>query len=819
MDTLLADLRYALRTLARSPGLTVAAVVTLALGIGANATMFGIVDRLFFQAPPYVRDPGSVVRLYVTQDRPPFGLRTNTVTPYPKYADLRDHARGFASLAAYGPVTMSLGRGTDAQKVRASAVTASFFPLLGVRPALGRFFSTDEDRESGGEHVVVLTHDFWRRHFAADSSVIGRTIPLGKNVYTVVGVAPVRFTGAGFEPVDVWVPVSAAPSEGASPLACSGCYWLTTLGRLRPGVTAAQAASEATAIYRSGSAAAPGDSAGTVILGPIQEARGPNASANARLSLWLGVVAAIVLLIACANVANLLLARAVQRQREVAIRLALGAGRARLVRQLLTESLLLSALGGGAAVLLTLWSGPVLAAYLLPFGTAAANDLRALVFIAAVVLLTGMLVGVIPAAQASAPDLTAALKSGVREGTFRRSRTRAVLLVSQVALTLVLLVGAGLFIRSLRNVAAIPLGFDADCLLSASVDLRQLGYKNPGINGLYERMRERVVRLQGVAGASVAVGSPFAVSLAIDLEVPGVADSVLQSKEGGPYIQVVSPDYFATLGTAVRRGRGFTPADGPGAPRVTVVNETMAHRLWPAEDPLTKCLKIGVKEFRKKIVPCSAVVGVVEDVRRNQLTEGPTMQYYVPLDQTDSTFFLPVTALLVRTVGPSDAMVAPVRREIQAVSADLPFANVQPIKQLFDWQLKPWRLGAAVLTLFGALALVLAAVGLYGVLAYVVTQRTQELGVRIALGAARHDVLALVVRQGLLVAEIGIVLGAGAALLSGRVVASLLYGISPTNVAVLGGAAGVLFAVAFVASYLPARRATRVDPMVALRYE
>ena len=813
-----ADLRYALRTLLRSPGLTIAAVVTLGLGIGANATMFGIVDRLCFQAPPQVLDPGRVVRVYVTQGTPPFGPFTGVVANYPKYADLRDHANGFASLAAFSSASMSLGRGSDAQQVTAGVTTASLFSMLGVRPALGRFFSGDEDLEGRGAHVAVLGEEFWRRHFGADSSVLGKTLPLARGLYTVVGVAPAGFTGVDWQAVDVWVPISTAAPELGHDLACKGCYWLTTVGRLRPGVTAAQVASEATVVYRHGGVSEPRDSTATVTLGPIQAARGPNLSTNAKLSLWLCAVAAIVLLIACANVANLLLARSVQRRREVAIRLALGATRTRLVRQLFTESLVLAALGGGGALLVLLWSGPVLGAYLLPEG---ANGIplnsSALIFTAGAVLLTAMLAGMLPAIQASTPDLTDALKSGTREGTFQRSTARSALLVSQVALTLVLLVGAGLFISSLRNVVAIPLGFDADRLLAASVALQQLGYKKPDVNAVYERMRERVQRLPGVASASLAIGSPFWTSLAVSLEIPGIDDSLLRSKEGGPYIGVVTPDYFATLGAQVGRGRGFTALDGRGAPPVAVVNEAMARRLWPAESPLGKCIRIGGSP--KKAAPCSAIVGVVEEVRRNTITEGPTMQYYVPFAQTDTTFFLPVTALLVRTVGPSDAMVGAVRREIQAVSPDLPYANVSPMKQLFAWQLRPWRLGSALFGLFGALALLLAAVGLYGVLVYVVSQRTQEMGIRIALGARQRDVLALVVRQGLVVALIGIAVGAVTALVAGRALASLLYGVSPSNVPVLGLAASVLLAVAFVASYLPARRATRVDPMVALRYE
>src|SRR3989442_1274960 len=588
-----ADLRYALRTLLRSPGLTIAAVVTLGLGIGANATMFGIVDRLCFQAPPQVLDPGRVVRVYVTQGTPPFGPFTGVVANYPKYADLRDHANGFASLAAFSSASMSLGRGSDAQQVTAGVTTASLFSMLGVRPALGRFFSGDEDLEGRGAHVAVLGEEFWRRHFGADSSVLGKTLPLARGLYTVVGVAPAGFTGVDWQAVDVWVPISTAAPELGHDLACKGCYWLTTVGRLRPGVTAAQVASQATGVYRHGGGSEPRDSTATVTLGPIQAARGPNLSTNAKLSLWLCAVAAIVLLIACANVANLLLARSVQRRREVAIRLALGAGRGRLIRQLYTESAVLAACGGAAAVLVAVWVGPRLRAALLHDATIArVLDLRVFAFTAGAALVTALLAGLGPALHAGVPDLSSALKSGPREGGVQRSVTMSGLLVAQVALTMVLLTGAGLFLTSLRHVQGLRLGFDADHLIVAGGDFGALGYKTTDVNGLYERMRERVARLPGVAGTSLSIGSPFGSVSMFRVAVPGV-DSLPNTPTGGLFVAGVTPDYFQTMGSAVRRGRVFTDADNAGGQRVVVVNETMARLVWPGQDPIGKCMNIG----------------------------------------------------------------------------------------------------------------------------------------------------------------------------------------------------------------------------------
>ncbi len=810
------DLRYALRTLARSPGLSLAAVLTLGLGIGANTAMFGVVDRLFFRPPAHVVDPDRVVRLYVTTMTPSWGTNTSPIGTYPRYADLRNHARSFAAVAAYGRGRFSLGLGPQAEPVTGRLVTASFFSVLGVRPELGRFFGADEDSVGRAAHVAVLSREFWVRRFGSDRAVLGKTLQLGRNVYTVIGVTPQGFTGIDLEVPDLWLPLTAAAPEVMGPASLGPrFFWLSgVVARLRPRVNPEQAAAEATAIYRSEFVQS-GDSTGIVSLGSVHEAIGPLAGRDAKLSVWLSAMCAIVLLIACANVANLLLARAVQRKREIAIRLALGASRGRLTRQLLADSVVLGVLGGVAALLITLWVGPVLSASLLSDSTTTPGlDTRVLLFATVAVLVTTMLAGFAPAYHASAPDLSSALKSGEREGTFQRSRLRTGLLVGQVALTLVLLAGAGLFVSSLRHVQGLRLGFDADRLIVASVDLQRLGYKRAAANALYEDMRERVKRLPGVSGASLAVGHPFGWAFVVTLFVPGL-DSLPRAPSGGPYFEAVTPDYFRTMGAAVRRGRSLVPTDIAGAQRVAVVNETMARRYWPGQDPLGKCLKII-----SPAAPCTEVVGVIEDARLHQVTdEGGAIQYFIPLAQADSVTSSPVTALLVRTNGPADALVGAVRRTIQETAADLPYPSIDPMPRLFASQLRPWRLGSILLSLFGALGLVLAAIGLYGVLSYVVSQRTQEMGIRIALGAGRREILGLVMGQALRVTGWGLVLGAAGALAVGRAIASLLYGVKPHDPLVLSLVMVILGAVAAVASYLPARRATNVDPMVALRYE
>jgi len=471
-------------------------------------------------------------------------------------------------------------------------------------------------------------------------------------------------------------------------------------------------------------------------------------------------------------------------------------------------------LGGCAALLVTIWVGPVLRAALLPDAAAGAVlDTRILLFTSLVVGATTVLAGSAPAYEASARDLSSALKSGEREGTFPRSATRTAMMVGQVALTLVLLTGAGLFVSSLRHVQGLRLGFDSDRLIVASFDLRVLGYKRAEINALYQQMRDRVKALPGVSGASLAIGDPFRNFYAVSLDVPGL-DSLQRVKTRGPYVAAVTPEYFRTMGTSVRRGRAFTATDIPGAQRVAVVNETMARLFWPGDDPVGKCLKIG-----GRMSPCTEVIGVVEDTRQGRVTDDMLVQYFIPLAQADSVMKGPVTALLVRTEGQGEALVPAVRREVQATSAELPYPIVDPMPRLFAWQLRPWRLGSALLSLFGALGLLLAAIGLYGVLSYVVSQRTQEMGVRIALGAGRREILELVMGQALRVLVWGVALGVAGALAAGRAIASLLYGVTPHDPLVLSVVIVILGAVAAVASYLPARRATRVDPMVALRYE
>src|SRR5205809_411238 len=705
------DLRYALRTFARTPALIAAAVACLALGIGANATIFGVVDTLLFRPPPHVQDPERVVRLYFRRHYPAFGTNTSSITGYPLYTLIRQSARSFDALAAYTySQSASLGRGVDARRVHLVLASASYFPLLGVRPALGRFYSADEDR-LGGPAVVVLGYGFWRAAFQGDPGILARQLQLGRSSYTVVGVAPERFTGVNLENVDAWVPLTASTPELMGPGSLNrGSYFLQIIGRLGPGGSE-RGEREATLAFRAEDVYSRGDSNAVALLGPVQHARGPEMSQNARVSLWLSAVSVIVLLVACANVANLLLARALQRQREIAVRLALGAARLRLARQLVTESVLLALAGGVAALLVSLWAGPVIRAFLLPDipAVASAVDGRVLLFTGGVALLTGFLAGCVPALQVGRADLTPALKAGAREGRYRRSRLRSALLVGQVALTVTLIVGAGLFVRSLRNVQGQDFGFDPTHTLLATMDLRAAGYRPVEINQLNLQMLARLQVLPGVEAAAATIGHPFGWATGCSVSVPG-RDSIPQLKAGGPYCQRVTPGYFAAMG-------------------------------------------------------------------------------------------------------------APVHGAMQQTAANLPYAAVTPLADLVAPSIRPWRLGTTMFGLFAGLALVLAAVGLYSVLSYTVGQRSHEIGIRMAMGARRGNVLGLMVGQGVKIAALGAGIGAVVALAGGRVLSSLLYGVSPRDPLVLLGAALIPVVVAAVASYLPARRAAKVDPVLALRYE
>ncbi|HWG53474.1 MAG TPA: ADOP family duplicated permease [Gemmatimonadaceae bacterium] len=815
------DLRYALRSLARRPGLTISAIVCLALGIGANATMFGIVDTLMLKPPAHVGDPDQVARIEFSQPASAMGGGgAFSTTGYGTYEALRDHVNAFANVAAYSAMTTTLGRGDGARSIDVVLVTSSFFPTLRTRPAFGRFFAPDEERDEGTK-TVVLSYELWKRQFNGDSSVLGRTVDVGLQQYTVIGVAPPQFTGIELKKVDAWLPIGAATTmftRGA--LSHDNNYWLETFARFRDGASRIVAAAQGTAAF-SGEHADDQYLKGTrVTFAPLEVGRAPSPGSNVKVALWLAAVSTLVLLIACANVANLLLARAASRSREIALRLCLGSGRWRLARQLLIEGLLLAAAGTAAALLLTIWSSAFVRGVLIPdvplLGHAIST--RVLAFATVAALITGALCGLAPAAFAARTDLNSVLK-GMVFGTGRgRFMVHRVLVGGQVALTLVLLAGAGLFVRSLRNARNVPLGMDVDHVLYANVDFRAAGVAAANANAIYVRMLEQVRRVPGVLAASVSEGAPFRNASGMWVVVPGVPESIPHPGSSSPMGFSVGPGYFDATGTQVVSGRPFTGADYDAAAHVVIINQAIAQRYWPRGNPVGTCVHLDDPAN----TTCVTVVGVVANAPLFKVTLKPSEQVFVPLRvQPDSAKGRShaVNFMEIRTAGDPAAAIPAIRRAMESADPDTPFPIIQPLRQILDPQYLPWKLGASMFSAFGLLALLLAAVGLYGVLAYAVMQQTRDLGIRAALGAQPEQLMRGVMLSGLTTTMIGVVLGIVAALAGGKAIAALLNGVSPRDPAVLAGAALVLLIVALAASYFPARRATRVDPMDALRAE
>jgi len=822
LDALGQDIRYVLRAIRHSPGFSVMVVATLGIAIGANGAMFGIIDRLMLRGPAHVVDPDRVVRLYVTQ-RNGNEESTESIAGFITYAHLRDNARSFEDLAVYSATDATVGVGADAHRVTLGRVSASFFPLLGVRPILGRFFGPSEDHPPRGENVVVLDEGYWRRSFGGDVGVLGRTTVIGGVTYTIIGVAPQGFTGAELERRDGWVPISL-PYWGPGPdwPTAWDASWLQIIGRLAPGITVEQASTDATAAHRRAFDGPGNDPMRTASLSaaPLRFNRAGKEQAVTRVSRWLVAVTAIVLLIACANVANLSLARATRRRREVAVRLALGIGRGRLIRLLMAESVVLGLLGGMAGLAVAFAGGRLVRGILLPnvAWTDVTVDLRVLLVTALTGCATGVLVGLAPALRGTRLDLTSALKAGVREGGARRNRTRSILAVTQAALSAALLVGAGLFLTSLRKVYALRLGIEPDKVLTVSFDWPPLGDMPTELkdrerlrrNELYDAALARVRPMPGVEHAAVVVGTPFQSSMTIALRVPG-RDTLPRLPGGGPYVRAISDDYFATAGTRLLRGRAFTHADVTGGEHVALVNETMARTLWPNRDPIGECLVMDT-------MPCSRVVGVAEDARRFGLHEDPAMQYYIPLGEERALGF-GGRQMFVRPRGSVATLRESLRAELARLDPSIGFVNVALLQDSLDPQIRPWRLGANMFAVFGGLALLVAAIGLYSVIAYLVAQRTHELGVRIALGAEQGNIVWLIGRHGVGLAAVGVAIGMVLSLNAGRWIEPLLFDTSPRNPVVFISVAVVLLVVGVLASVVPAWRAARLDPSEALRID
>jgi putative ABC transport system permease protein len=820
------DLRYVIRGIRNRPAFATALVLTLALGIGANAAMFSVVDRLLFRPPPMLQDPGLTHRVYLTRSYRGEEFHSSGVQ-YARYVDLTRDTHSFARTAEITNPRLAIGVGTDARQMQVGVVSASFFGFFNAPPALGRYFTPAEDTPPTGARVAVLSYGYWRTAYGGDRGALAQTLRIGATTYTIIGVAPQGFVGLWpDQPPAVYLPITTYGAEIGANLGLAGEEWWSTyhwtwarmIAERKPGVSIEEANADLTAAFvKSYTAQASVDRGMTplAVARPYARAesilteRGPNQSSTAKVATWIAGVAAIVWLIACANVANLLLARALSRRREIAVRLALGVSRARLVAQLLTESVFLAALGGIAGVLVAQVGGAVLRAELLPRTTAAGvwTDPRTLLFAGLAALVAGLLTGLAPVFQTRHASLTDDLKAGVREGTVHRSRLRVGLLVFQGALSVVLLVGAGLFVRSLHNVREVPLGYDADRVLAVDLQMRGVKLDSAANVTLRDRLLREAQAIPGVTHAARRLTMPFWMTWSTDLHVAGI-DSVQRLGEFD--LNAVSPDYFATMGTRILRGRGITEQDVAGAQDVMVVSQAMAKVLWPSGDAVGQCVRVGADT-----APCTSVVGIAENIKSQHLTNEGGYFYYLSSAQANPD----MGGLFVRTAERGGASVETVRRRLQTLMPGAAYVTVTPLSDVLGRQTQSWRLGATLFTIFGALALVLAAVGLYSVIAYSVAQRTHELGVRVALGAEVRDLVRLVLRQGVGLALVGVVLGGGVAFVVSRWVRPLLFDVSPHDPIVFGGVAAVLLGVAAIASLIPARRAGRVDPMQALRSE
>src|SRR6266850_37539 len=821
METLMQDVRYGLRMLLRNPGFTVVAVLSLALGIGANTTIFTLVNTVLLNPIP-VRDPQTLVSMFTTDEKNKNNVFNFFGVSNPNYKDYRDQNRSFVEMAAYGGVPINLSGGGEPEQINGNIVSGNFFSLLGVQPALGRSFLPEEDKVDGAHPVTLLSDKLWKRRFASDASIVGKPITLNGQAYTVVGVAPPGFQGVNtLGGPDLWVPV-AMHGQILSGIFAENyeerrALIFNVIARLKPGVTMSQAEGELRTIATRLEKEYPTPNGGrSVTLLPLSQTTvNPNIR---RVFVVAGgllmTIVGIVLLIACANVANLLLARATARRKEIAIRLSMGAGRIRLVRQLMTESVVLALLGGAAGLLVAFWARDLLLASRPPqffIGQIDLNlDARVLLFTLRVSLLTGIVFGVVPALQASRPDLVVELKerTGQPGHSGRRVNLRNILVVAQVALSFVSLIGAGLFLRSLRNTERIDPGFDAKNLLTVQFDVGAQGFDRVRGEEYHRRVLETVRAIPGVRSAALSANLPMGGGFGRTVYPEGQEAS---TGAAGQFTNAneISVGYFDTVGISLLRGRDINDMDREGAPRVVVINDAMAKQFWKGQDALGKRFKFfGDTEYRQ-------VVGVVENTKVFTLGEDPQPQAYIPVLQ----LFNPAMTLNVRARTDGSTLLPGVRREVQALQPTMPLTNVQTAEDLIAQVLWAPRMGAALLGIFGLIALTLAAIGIYGVMSYSVNQRTVEFGLRMALGARPADVLGLVLRQGMLLVACGLLIGILTSLAASRLVGTLLVGMSATDPMTFGLISLLLAAVAALAGYVPARRATRVDPMVALRYE
>ena len=813
-DALRQDARYAARRLLREPAITAFIVGTLALGIGINVTAFSVVDRVLLRGPQHVREPERLVRLYSRVDQPPAGPRTMPWLPHTAFTTLRAGMRTIEAMGAYRVDQTMVGSGGNSEMRPVARASSDFFTMLGVRPVRGRFFGAGED----AAQVALLGEAFWRTSLGADPDIIGKAIRIDDQPYTVIGIAPAGFTGVGLSRVDAWTPISPAMRNSQN---------MHLVARLRPGVEPAAVAADIATLRIQVEETLPSWAkwlqGAEYLAAPTRYDDTARESFEAVMARWLAAISAIILFVSCANVANLLLARMARRRRELAVRVALGSGRGRVIRLLALEGLLL-ALGAALAGLLVMTLvEPIVKKSLFPDGgwTFSLIDWRVQGAVVVFTILTALLVSLVPAIQAGRAEVNDALRGGSRGGE-TRSGVRSALTIVQATLSVVLLVGAGLFLRSVQRVNAVDLGMQADRVLT--VELRYprptraagesftdwLARGSELERTRYRRMVEVARRVPGVERAAVTVTIPLNGGVTLPLWAPG-RDSIPALPGGGPWVTAVGEDYFPTMGTAIRQGRAFTADDREGSEAVVIVNESMARALWPGRLPLGECLLI-----QSRTAPCARIVGVAADIHRSGLREEASMQYYVPMGQERG---FSGSWLIVRPRGKVTTAWPALREALQAADPEIRSIDVRVLSQGLAGEVRPFRLGLMAFGLSASLALIVAGLGLYSIMAHAVAWRRHEIGVRMALGARPRSIARLVVGRGTVLASAGIGLGLVLAMAARPWLEPQLFDTSARDPLVLVGVAVLLEAVAVLAGWIPARRAVAVSPTEALRAE
>lgn len=822
MRTLLQDIRYGWRMLAKSPLATFLVALTLALGIGANALIFSIVNGVLLRPLP-VPHPEQIAVLAANQEgSSPFVVQFS----YPDFVDFRKQAAAFEDLYAYRMANTGLSVDGRADQVLVALVSGNYFPVLDVKPALGRLILASEEDQPGKQPVMVLGYTCWKKRFAGDPNVIGKQVRLNGQSVTIVGVVPKQFTGTySVLEMDGYLPLGNGPAieqVANTVLSDRGARAFLVQGRLKPGVSFSQAQASINVIAARIAKQYPStDGNVTVQVYREQMARPLPLGTNivpVAAGFLLGL-AGLLLFLACMNVANVLLARAAARQREMGLRTALGARRARLIRQLLTETTLLGLLGGALGVILGVWANPgdvsKFADTTLPIRLDVSFDWHVFAYSLAATLFTGLFVGLWPALRASRADLNGILQDGGRSETSRQ-RLRGALVIAQVAASLTLLVIAGLLVRSLQHAETMYLGFDPDHLLNLTVDPHEIGYDEARTNQFYRRLEARARATPGVQSVSMAYGVPMGTTNIVNGGTVAVEGWTLRPGEPPPsvFFNNIDPNYFATMRVPLLRGRAFTDSDNETAPAVAIVNQTMADRFWPGQGPIGKRFIL-----KTAIAPAQTlqIVGIAGNGKYTFIAEAPRPFFYVPLAQN----FVSTRAIQVRSSVSPESLLQPLRDELRKLAPDLPVMQLEPMSKTLAGTngLLVFRVGARIAAVVGAIGLLLAIVGVYGIVSFTAAQRTREIGIRMALGGSAHDVMSLILRQGVQLVIIGLAIGMLAALGITRVMTRLLIGIGPSDPLTYAAVALLLAAVALAACWIPARRATRVDPGIALRYE